>query len=100
MKTLEFKAYDILQKYSFSKEDAEALIEYMKEASKEEVATKSDFQILNKRMDNFDNELKLIRMEVKNAVLEVKTSIIQWMVGLLIGQIAVIFTILKITGVF
>lgn len=43
MKTLEFKAYDILQKYSFSKEDAETLIEYMKEASKEEVATKSDF---------------------------------------------------------
>ena len=71
----------------------------MKEASKEEVACKKVVEVLSKRMDNFENELKLIRSEVKNSILKVKTSIIQWMVGLLIRQIAVIFSILKLTGV-
>ena len=75
------------------------MIEYMKEASKEEVACKKVVEVLSKRMDNFENELKLIRSEVKNSILKVKTSIIQWMVGLLIRQIAVIFSILKLTGV-
>ncbi|MDX2191133.1 MAG: hypothetical protein SFY32_14830 [Bacteroidota bacterium] len=98
MKTLEFKAYDILQKYNFSKEDAEALIEYMKEASKEEVATKKDVEQIYKRFDSIDHEFNMIRAEIKISINETKSSIIQWICGLLIGQMAVIFSILKLTG--
>ena len=49
MKSLEFKAYDILQKYSFTKEDADAFLDYIKTASKDEVATKRDIDEVNKR---------------------------------------------------
>lgn len=100
MKTLEFKAYDILQKYNFSKEDAESLIEYMKEASKEEVATKKDISEVKMEMGLLRKDMAVdmekIRAEFKIANSETKASMIQWMCGLMIGQIALIFSIFKL----
>lgn len=89
MKTLEFKAYDILQKYNFSKEDAEALIEYMKEASREEIATKKD-------INKIESELDKVRSEIKVSTAESKTFLMQWTTGLMLGQIAIIFSLLKL----
>ncbi len=96
MKSLEFKAYDILQKYNFSKEDAEALIEYMKEASKEEVATKKDIEELKKDIGFLKNDSEKLRAEFKIANADTKSSMIQWIAGLMIGQIALIFSIFKL----
>ncbi|MBY0424146.1 MAG: cytochrome P450 [Cytophagales bacterium] len=96
MKSLEFKAYDILQKYNFSKEDAEALIEYMKEASKEEVATKKDIESLKNDIAFLKHDAEILRSEFKIANSDTKSSMIQWMAGLMIGQIALIFSIFKL----
>lgn len=60
----------------------------MKKAAEQELAAKKDMDEVNKRVDSIENEIKDVRAEIKIATNEQKFSIIQWMVGLMIDQMA------------
>ncbi len=102
MKNLEFTAFENLQKSGFTREDAEAFIEYIKTASRDEVATKKDIERLEKRMDKLESKFETLEIKFENLEIKIEASadrvtakLIQWMATFMIGQIVTIFALLK-----
>ncbi len=100
MKSLEFKAYDILQKYSFTKEDADAFLDYIKTASKDEVATKRDIDEVNKRIEKLEMKVDALEenliLKIEAMAYKTQSVMAMWMVGALLGQTGLIFGLLKL----
>ena len=96
MRNLEFRALEIFKSHQFTADDAEALIEYIREAKSDTLATKKDIE--NVRLEIRDTELSLIK-EIKSLEVKIEQSSsnnIKWFVGVILAQTGLIFTLLKI----
>jgi hypothetical protein len=56
-------------------------------------ALKSDLQAVK-------SDLQTVRSEIIVANATLKHELLKWMIGLLIGQTALIFTVLRVMGIF
>lgn len=99
MKNLEFRAFEILKRHSFTQEDVEAFLDFVREAKTDVIATKKDLTDLEIKLDKQSNALVL---EVTNLISELKSDIrqgqldnVKWMVGMILGQTGLIFALLK-----
>ena len=93
---MEFRALEIFKSHQFTADDAEALIEYIREAKSDTLATKKDIE--NVRLEIRDTELSLIK-EIKSLEVKIEQSSnnnIKWFVGVILAQTGLIFTLLKI----
>ena len=63
MRTFEFAALQILEKYHFSRADAEAFLETIKEAKSDDLATKTDVLRLEKEITEIKREISDIKKE-------------------------------------
>ncbi|MDX2188592.1 MAG: hypothetical protein SFY32_01900 [Bacteroidota bacterium] len=91
MKSFEYTAINILQKYNFSKEDAEAFLETIKEAKSEDTATKTDILHLEK-------EIAEIKKDIRNLDVKIETSknqLMIWLTGVIFAMAGLIIGVLK-----
>lgn len=100
MKTFEFTAIRILEKYNFSREDAETFLETIKEAKSDDVATKADILRLEKEIEEIRKEISEIKkdtrmLEVK--IESVKNQLIIWVFGIMFAMAGLIIGVLKLT---
>lgn len=100
MKSFEFTAIRILEKYNFSREDAEAFLESIKEAKSEDNATKGDIMRLEKEIADIKKEISEIKkdtrmLEVK--IESVKNQLIIWVFGIMFAMAGLIIGVLKFT---
>lgn len=102
MQSLEFRVFENLQKTGFTREDAEAFIEYIKSASKEELSTKKDTESIERSLDKVNSRIDKIESKIENIEVKIDASadrvtakLIQWMAAFMIGQIVTIFSIMK-----
>ena len=98
MKSFELTAIQILEKYHFSREDAEAFLEVIKEAKSEDVSTKGDIFRLEKQIS--DNTLSIKTMERDIRSLEVKiesvkNQLILWVFSIMFAMAGLIVGVLK-----
>ncbi|MDX2190137.1 MAG: hypothetical protein SFY32_09750 [Bacteroidota bacterium] len=118
MKSFEFTAIKIFEKYNFSREDAEALVETIKEAKSDETATKTDIQLiiadmhrmessaksdiikLEKEIANINKEIADIKKDIRLLdvkIESVKNQIILWVFSIMFGMAGLIIGVLKFT---
>ena len=102
MKSYEFTAVNILQKYHFSREDAEAFLETIKEAKSEDNATKGDIKMvqadikkIEERILIIERDIKAIESRLEVKIQESKLDIIKWVLLFLAGQTAIILGVIK-----
>ena len=100
MKSFEYTAIKILEKYNFSREDAEAFLETIKEAKTEDVATKGDVLEIKSDIARIEKEIAEIKkdtrmLEVK--IESVKNQLIIWVFSIMFGMAGLIIGVLKFT---
>jgi hypothetical protein len=66
MKSYEFTVFNILQKYQFSREDAEAFLETIKEAKSDETATKTDILKLEAKITQIEKDIRMFDVRVES----------------------------------
>lgn len=103
MRNLEFKALEIFKSHQFTADDAEALIEYIREAKSDTLATKKDLYDLEFSMRKDSDSIKahMVNVELKIKDLEPKieqtsNNNTKWFVGIILGQTGLIFSLLKL----
>ncbi|MDX2189595.1 MAG: hypothetical protein SFY32_07010 [Bacteroidota bacterium] len=105
MKTFEFTAIRILEKYNFSREDAEAFLETIKDAKSDDVATKVDILRLEKEISEIKKEINEIKKETSEIqedtrmlevkIESVKNQLIIWVFGIMFAMAGLIIGVLK-----
>lgn len=71
MSVLQFTGIQLLEKYNFSREDASAFMEVIKESNSDDIATKLDILRLENRIINVEKEI----IEIKKEITEIKKEI-------------------------
>jgi peptidoglycan hydrolase CwlO-like protein len=100
MKSYEFTAIKILEKYHFSKEDAEAFLETIKEAKSEDLATKVDILRAEGKITQIEKEINEIKKEIRLLdvkIESVKNQLVIWVFGIMFAMSGLIIGILKLT---
>lgn len=107
MKSYEFTAIKIFEKYSFSREDAEALVETIKEAKSEELDTKMDMLKLEKEINEIKKDINEIKKEVNEIKKDIrlldvkietsKNSLVLWVFSIMFAMSGLIIGVLKFT---
>ncbi|MDX2191464.1 MAG: hypothetical protein SFY32_16540 [Bacteroidota bacterium] len=104
IKCVEYTAINILQKYNFSKEDAEAFLETFKEAKSDDLATKADILRLEKEIAEIKKNTQIEFAEIKKdiRILEVKiestkNQLIIWLTGIIFASTGLIIGVLKLS---
>ncbi|MDX2195932.1 MAG: hypothetical protein NW207_05900 [Cytophagales bacterium] len=107
MKSFEFTALRILEKYHFTREDAEAFLESIKEAKSDDVATKADILRLEKEINDIKKEITEIKKEISEIrkdtrmpevkIESVKNQLIVWVFGIMFAMAGLIIAVLKFT---
>lgn len=103
MRNLEFRALEIFKSHHFTVEDAEALIEYIREAKSDVLSTKKDLADSNlniiKEVRLLDKEIKQIELKIKDLEVKIESTSntnIKWFVATILAQTGLIFTLLKL----
>jgi outer membrane protein TolC len=100
MKSYEFTAIKILEKYHFSKEDAEAFLETIKEAKSEDLATKVDILRAEGKIAQIEKEIIEIKKEIRLLdvkIESVKNQLVIWVFGIMFAMSGLIIGVLKLT---
>lgn len=100
MKSYEFTAIKIFEKYSFSREDAEALVETIKEAKSEELATKMDMLKLEKEINEIKKDINEIKKDIRLLDVKIETSknsLVLWVFSIMFAMSGLIIGVLKFT---
>jgi len=86
---------------TFGKEEAQIIvkdIETIIDSRKEELATKSDIQKLDTKLSGdiqkLDTRLSEVELRLTKEIEKIKSSTIKWVVGLLIAQTGMTFTLI------
>ena len=105
MKSYEFTAVNILQKYNFTKEDAEAFLETIKEAKQEDNASKSDIKRVEERIVLIDKEIDILKKDILDLRRDIrqldvkiessKNETLRWTFVFWVSQLAIIFAMFK-----
>ncbi len=82
MTTKAIRVYEIFKELGLKEEKAEEVVDLLTEASKEGLATKEDILRLENRLER----------EITN----LKVDMLKWAMGLLLGQTALILTIMRL----
>jgi uncharacterized membrane protein YqiK len=94
------KAYQSLTAAEMPEKQAQALVaivQDLQEARLINVATKQDLEILRAELKADITELRAeLRGEIKSEIAEAKSSLIRWMFGFFIGQVAVLAGLIKL----
>ncbi|MDX2190859.1 MAG: hypothetical protein SFY32_13445 [Bacteroidota bacterium] len=106
MKVFEYTGIQILEKYNFSKEDAEAFLEIIKEAKSDDLATKGDIIRLEKEISNNSKEIIEIKKDIAEIkkdtrTLEVKiestkNQLVIWMVSVMFAMTTLFTIVVKL----
>ncbi|MBI5748226.1 MAG: hypothetical protein HZA00_03800 [Nitrospinae bacterium] len=78
MTTKAIRVYEIFKELGLKEEKAEEIVDLLTETAKEGLATKEDIYALKEDLSNL------------------KFDMIKWMIGLLLGQTALILTIMRL----
>lgn len=88
--------FEKLKAAGFTEEQAKVQVEAMQgvvrnydEASRKELATKSDIQDLR-------NEIHVVRTELKEEIANTKHEILKWMMGMVVAQTALIVAVIGV----
>lgn len=98
MKSFEFTALQIFEKYHFSSEDAEAMLEVIKEAKSEDNATKGDILRLEREIAEIKRDVKSLEKEIRTLdvkIESVKNQLIIWTFSIMFGMAGLIIGVLK-----
>lgn len=105
MRSYEFTAVNILQKYNFSREDAEAFLETIKEAKSEDNATKGDIKNIEERIILIEKEIQEVKKEIQEIKKDIrlldvkiessKSETIKWAFLFWISQMVITFAMFK-----
>jgi septal ring factor EnvC (AmiA/AmiB activator) len=100
MRSYEFTAIKILEKYHFTKEDAEAFLETIKEAKSEDLATKADILRLEKEINEIKKEINEIKKDIRLLDVKIestKNQLVIWVFGIMFAMSGLIIGVLKFT---
>ena len=105
IKSFEFTAIKIFEKYHFSREDAEALVESIKEAKSDENASKIDILRLEakiskieERISSTDIDIKTIERDIRALdvkIESVKNQLIIWVFAINFATAGLIISAIK-----
>ncbi|MFN0047766.1 MAG: hypothetical protein ACKVOU_01435 [Cytophagales bacterium] len=100
----DFTAIKIFEKYNFSREDAEALVETIKEAKSGENATKSDLLDLRTELKyeikKIEERILMIERDIRNLdvkIESVKNQLIVWVFTINFTVAGLIIAVIKLT---
>ncbi|MBY0427476.1 MAG: hypothetical protein K2Q22_17705 [Cytophagales bacterium] len=107
MNSLQFQAFEIFKKHSFTTEEAELVIEYMKEAKSDSLAQKRDLEKLatiesvNKVKSDLEklattDSLIKVKSELEVKIKESEINMIKWVAGMFLAQIGLLLAFLRI----
>lgn len=100
MENNEFTAIKIFEKYSFSREDAEALLESIKEAKSEDLASKMDILKIEKKITEIEKKITEIEKDIRLLDVKIESSkntLIVWMISIMFAMAGLIIGVLKFT---
>ncbi|MFN0047945.1 MAG: hypothetical protein ACKVOU_02340 [Cytophagales bacterium] len=92
-KSLEFTAIRILEKYNFSREDAKAFLETIKEAKSDDRATKANILLLPKDIAEIKKDIGILVVKIESS----KNQIIIRVFGIMVAMAGLMIAILKLT---
>lgn len=95
MNSLQFQAFEIFKKHSFTAEEAELVIEYMKEAKSESIAQKKDLEKLA-TTDALNRVKSDLQLELSAKIKESEINMIKWVAGMFLAQIGLLVAVLKL----
>lgn len=96
MRNLKIRALEIFKSHQFTTEDAEALIEYIREAKSDTLATKKDLADSNLSLMK---EIKEIELKIKDLEVKIESTSnnnIKWFIATILAQTGLIFSLLKL----
>lgn len=87
------KIYSRLKNKGIQEEAANEIAEIFNEIVNTELSTKSDIEAL---AVSTKSDIEKLKIELEKKIVEIKAEILKWIAGMLIGQAALITTLMKL----